>query len=182
MSKNNLEFIDESIKLAPNLINLILSNNEIKRLDNISLLTNLRYINLSKNLIIHADDLHTKLGNLVTLDLSHNKIYTLKGFSKLYSLESLYVSFNSIEDVNEVWFVGHLPCLTNFMLGGNPLSTIVDYRVRVLECFGKNARNITLDNDLPSQSELDKVQVLNALRIVKEGKVPNLHRNACQFE
>lgn len=49
---------------------------------------------------------------------------------------------------------------------------MVDYRIKVLEQFGDRAKDICLDNEKASQAEIDKVQVLRALRIVKEGKTP----------
>ncbi|KAJ8950355.1 hypothetical protein NQ314_007890 [Rhamnusium bicolor] len=47
----------------------------------------------------------------------------------------------------------------------------------VIAFWGTKAKCICLDNERPTQAELDKVSVLQALRIVKEGKTPNLTRN-----
>lgn len=120
-------------------------------------------------------ELHTKVGNIKILNLSQNCISSCSGFNKLYSLESLDLSCNKISEIEEIEHISKLPCLENLMLTGNCVATVVDYRIKVLECFGDRAKFICLDNERPSQAELDKVAVLRALRIVCEGKTPDLH-------
>lgn len=105
---------------------------------------------------------------------------TCQGFSKLYSLENLDLSFNKLSDIEDIKYIGNLPCLENVVLTGNHLATTVDYRVRVLEYFGDRAKLICLDNERSSQAELDKVSVFRALRIVKEGKTPDLKNSFLQ--
>lgn len=177
-SNNNLTEIDDSIKLVPNVKVLSLNQNKISSISNLSSLTELTHLNISDNLISICDNLHTKLGNVVSLNLSQNNISSLHGFSKLYSLESLDVSSNKICDVEEISCIGDLPCLENLILTGNSVATTVDYRVKVLENFGERAKEICLDNEKPSQPELDKVSILRALRIVKEGKTPTFNNNS----
>lgn len=175
LSKNKIAEIDQSICLVPNISSLLLNQNKITSINNLSNLTNLVCLSISDNLLTVCDNLHTKLGNIKILILSQNGISTLKGFSKLYSLETLDASCNQITQIEEVHYVGDLPCLENLILTGNAVATIVDYRVKVLENFGERAKEICLDNEKPSQPELDKVSILRALRIVKEGKTPNLN-------
>lgn len=177
LSNNNLTSIDESIKLVPNVKVLLLNHNKISSISNLSFLTQLVHLSMSDNLINSCDQLHTKLGNILTLDLSQNAITTLRGFSKLYSLESIDISFNKVSDIEEVTCVGDLPCLENLILMGNSVATTVDYRIKVLEPFGDRSRDICLDNEKPSQSEIDKVSILRALRIVKEGRTPSFKHN-----
>lgn len=177
LSRNNLTEIDSTISLAPNLQELILNDNKISTLSNLSGLSRLSSLSLSNNLITVCDDLHTKVGNIVYLNLSQNNLGTCKGFSKLYSLENLDLSFNQLKSIEEIMYIGDLPCLENLVLTGNILATTVDYRVRVLEYFGDRAKSIYLDNERPSQPELDKVSVFRALRIVKEGKTPDLRNS-----
>lgn len=173
LSDNCVEAIDESIKLMPQVECLILNNNCLTEISHITLLPRLSQLHLASNNFTRLpEDLHTKLGNIVYLDLSQNKLTSLASFSKLYALEGLDVSCNYIEDIEQVKHIGGLPCLENLRLTGNPVSTIVDYRVKVLEPFGKRAVEICLDNEKPNQKELDTVSVLQALRIAKEGKPP----------
>lgn len=176
MSNNNLTEIDATISLAPNLKKLILDDNKISTISNLSSLSNLSHLSLRNNLITICNNLHTKVGNILTLYLSQNNIVTCKGFSKLYSLENLDLSSNKIIEIEEIRYVGGLPCLENFILTGNNVATTVDYRIKVLEFFGERAKYICLDNERPSQAELDKVSVLRALRIVKEGKTPTFNK------
>lgn len=174
---NNIQEIDSSLCLVPNLEMLTLTQNKIRSINNLQGLTKLIYLNISANSLTDCDDLHTKLGNIKTLILSQNNINSLQGFGKLYSLETLDVSCNKIDDVEEVRHIGELPCLENVVLTGNAVATTVDYRIKVLEHFGERAREICLDNERPTQPELDKVAVLRALRIVREGKAPNLNNS-----
>lgn len=174
LNNNSLTSIDETISLVPDLQRLALNQNKISNINNLSSLSNLIYLSISDNALTVCDNLHIKLGNIKTLILSQNYISTLKGFGKLYSLENLDVSCNRITDIEEVHYVGDLPCLENLILTGNSVATTVDYRVKVLQNFGDRAKEICLDNEKPTQAELDKVSVLRALRIVKEGKTPNL--------
>ncbi|XP_033216816.1 nischarin-like [Belonocnema kinseyi] len=173
LSDNCIETIDEAIKLMPHIEILTLNNNRLQEIANVTLLPRLSQLSLASNSFKSLpDDLHTKLGQIVHLDLSQNSLKSLASFAKLYCLEELDVSCNRIANIEEVKYIGNLPCLENLRLTGNPVSTIVDYRVKVLEPFGKRAADICLDNERPNQKELDTVSVLQALRIAREGKSP----------
>ncbi|XP_067000731.2 nischarin [Anabrus simplex] len=180
-SYNEIEEIDESVKLMPNLEQLNLSNNKISALNNLTTLPHLSHLYLSVNLFTEVHDLHTKMGNIVYIDLSQNNISSLMGFSKLYSLEGLDISGNQISDLVEIKHLSGLPCLENLALTGNPVAIIVDYRVKVLEQFGNRVPEICLDNEKPTQKELDTVAVLQALRIVREGKSPTFETKLPTF-
>lgn len=175
LSNNNLIDIDRTVNLLPSLKTLILNDNKISTISDLSQLANLSYLSLSNNLISICDQLHTKIGNILTLNLSQNNIASLNCFTKLYSLENLDLSCNKIHDIEEIKHICDLPCLENLLLTGNNVATTVDYRIKVLEYFSDRAKDICLDNEKGSQSELDKVSVLRALRIVKEGKTPNFN-------
>uniref|UniRef100_A0A6V7LB34 Nischarin n=1 Tax=Bracon brevicornis TaxID=1563983 RepID=A0A6V7LB34_9HYME len=171
LSDNRIRMIDEAIKLMPHIETLMLNNNELSEISNVTLLPRLSQLHLASNNFTYLPEkLNTKLGNIVFIDISQNQLTSLASFSKLYSLEWLDVSCNRIENIEEVKHIGFLPCLENLRLTGNPVSTIVDYRVKVLEPFGKRASEICLDNEKPNQKELDTVAVLQALRIAREGK------------
>ncbi|KAK0084738.1 hypothetical protein PV325_006492 [Microctonus aethiopoides] len=176
LSNNYIEKIDEAIKLMPHIESLILTNNHLSEISNVTLLPRLSQLHLGSNCFTRLpENLYTKLGNIVFIDMSQNKLTSLMSFSKLYSLEWLDVSCNAIENIDEVKNIGSLPCLENLRLTGNPVSTIIDYRVKVLVPFGKRAADICLDNEKPNQKELDTVAVLQALRIAREGKSPTFN-------
>ncbi|ENN74261.1 hypothetical protein D910_03526 [Dendroctonus ponderosae] len=180
LSHNNLVDIDKTIHLAVSLKHLILNHNKISTISNLMHLPRLEELSIVNNLITICDQLHTKVGNIKSLNLSQNNVVTTKGFKKLYSLENLDLSCNKITEIEDLRYLGNLPCLENITLTGNNVSTTIDYRVKVLELFGNRAKDICLDNEKPSQSELDKVSVLSALRIVKEGKTPDLSKEMCK--
>lgn len=175
LSSNDINVIDDAIKLVPNVEILILHQNKIRDIVDLSFLTKLNYLYMSNNLLTSCDNLHLKLGNIKLIDFSQNSIKSLQGFEKIYSLETLNISCNKISDINEIRYLGDLPCLENLIITANPVATIIDYRIKVLEHFGDRAKDICLDIEKPTQPELDKVQVLRALRIVKEGKTPNFN-------
>lgn len=170
LNGNNILEIDKTIDLVPNLKILHLSNNKIAQINDLGGLSHLTHLYLSNNLVSECENLHLKLGNVLVLDLSQNNISSLKGFSKLYSLESLNLSSNNIVDIAEIANIGNLPCLEQLVLTGNTVATIVDYRAKVFEWFGARAKDISLDNEKPSQSELDKAAVFQALTFIREGK------------
>ncbi|KAL0273176.1 UNVERIFIED_CONTAM: hypothetical protein PYX00_005911 [Menopon gallinae] len=169
-SSNRLTDIDQSVNLIPNVEVLSFEGNQIEELNNLTRLAKLKCLNLSNNQFRKLENLELKLGRIVTLDLSQNYLTSLAGFSKLYSLETLDVRSNKIAEVSEVRHICNLPCLENLILTGNPVSVIVDYRVKVLELFGSRALELCLDNERSDQKELDKVAVLQALRQAKEGR------------
>lgn len=180
-SHNQIETIDEGVKLMPNIEHLTLNYNRIGALSNLTSLPHLSHLNLSANRFIEAIDFHMKLGNIRYIDLSLNSISSLQGFSKLYSLEGLDLTANQVSDLSEINHLSSLPCLENLILTGNPVAIVVDYRVRALELFGTKAAEICLDNEKPSQKELDTVAVLQAIRIVKEGRTPTFVPEATHF-
>lgn len=170
---NYIREIDSSIKLLPKLQTLAMRQNKLVEISNLSSLPHLSYLDLSENLFSKCVDWHSKLGKISTINLSQNKISSLAGFSKLYSLENLDLSCNTVSDVEEVQHICKLPCLENLRLTANPVASVVDYRVKVIEQFNNRMSDICLDSEKPSEKELDTARVLQALRIVKEGKTPN---------
>lgn len=174
---NNIEQVDWAIKLVPKLQYLCLSSNRLKELCDISCLHNLRVLDLSLNGYAVCENWHAKIGNIVKIDLSQNKVASLQGFARLYSLQSLDLSCNLISDVEEVQHICKLPCLEYLCLTANPVASSIDYRVKVIEQFNARMSEICLDKEKASETELDTARVLQALRIVKEGKVPSFLEN-----
>ncbi|KAG7309134.1 hypothetical protein JYU34_005056 [Plutella xylostella] len=176
-ASNNIEHVDWAIKLVPKLQHLSLSSNKLTELCDISSLHELRNLNLSMNKFTLCDSWHSKIGNIVKIDLSQNGVSSLQGFSRLYSLESLDLSCNVIEDVEEVQHICKLPCLEYLWLTANPVASSIDYRVKVLEQFNARMSELCLDNEKASGKELDTARVLQALRVMKEGKTPSFLQN-----
>lgn len=161
----------------PKLQHLSLSSNRLRELCDISCLHELRILNLSMNSFAACENWHAKIGNIVKIDLSQNQVSTLRGFSRLYSLESLDLSCNVITDVEEVQHICRLPCLEYLWLTANPVASTIDYRVKVIEQFNNRMTELCLDNEKASEKELDTARVLQALRVVKEGKTPSFLQN-----
>lgn len=177
LSYNCLTEIDQTINVVPNLKILILDQNRFSNIPNLLELKNLTTLSICGNLITTCKQVHLNLGNISHLNLSQNSITTLEGFTKLYSLESLNLTGNNINNIEEIKYLSNLPCLEDLKLTGNNVSTIVDYRVKVLEYFGKRVEEICLDNEQPLQPELDKVSIRRALKILKEGELPEILNN-----
>ncbi|XP_014253560.1 nischarin-like [Cimex lectularius] len=171
-SHNKIEIVDDSLKLLPNIESLSLSSNLIYQMPKIEGLDNLQRLYLSKNSISSFEGLNLKFSKLVFLDLSQNCIISLKGLECLCELQGINLGSNKIEHINELDHMTNLQKLEYIVLTGNPLSTVIDYRVKILEKFGERASKICLDNEQTTQQELDTVAVLHAIRFVKEGKSP----------
>lgn len=176
-ASNNINKVDWAIKLVPKLQHLNLSSNKLSELCDISCLHDLQVLNLSMNKFVICENWHAKIGNILKIDLSQNKIESLQGFSKLYSLESLDLSCNVIDNIEEVQHICNLPCLEYLWLTANPVASTIDYRVKVIEQFNARMSEICLDNEKASEKEMDTARVLQALRIVKEGKTPSFLQN-----
>ena len=167
---NSISKIDKAILLAPKVRTLLFGGNGIEVLENLQDLHELTILELSDNKVKDIEDLHTKIGQLTRLDLANNAIKTLEGCTKLYSLQHLNVAGNRIHDLESVTPVSCLPNLESLNLQGNQVTTVVDYRLKVFESFGKRCSDLELDLELPSQPEVDKVSVLMALRVAREGR------------
>lgn len=169
-SWNELKRIDKSILLAPDLQSLTLDGNHIKTIVNTEFLPNLTHLCICANVVSVYECLAQKLPRVSHLNLSQNKITTLFPFAKLTTLKELILASNWISDSEEIRHISKLPDLEYLVLTGNPVSTIIDYRIKVFEYFDIRARYLCLDNERPSEKELDTAAVLRALSVVREGK------------
>lgn len=190
LSDNNItEISPAAVCLVPKLRRLWLSCNALESVTNLSSLSDLEELNLSNNRIRQLPDLHTKLGNVKSVFLAQNRLTTLDGLGKLYGLVTLDVRSNRIADLETIRPVAALPCLEELTLTGNPVTTVLDFRTKVLtmfgnayakllllivrrqltkletiiECTGSRAGEVSLDNEKAMQKELDTVAVLLAL-------------------
>ena len=103
---------------------------------NLSSLSDLEHLNLSNNRIEQLTEMHTKLGNVRSLNLAQNSLRRLDGLSKVYGLVSLDVRCNQIVDLETVRCISCLPCLEALILTGNSVTTMLDFRTKVLTMFG----------------------------------------------
>lgn len=175
LSSNNIGNIDRSIALTPKLKHLNLTANKLSNVTSyLTKLPQLVELNLSNNKLKQLSDLHTKFGNIKGLNLSQNRLASLDGLSRLYSVVWLNLASNHIAEVPRIEAISQLPCLEELILTGNPVATTIDYRIKVLELFGKRAFEICLDNERTTQKEMDKVAVLQALKSAREGRLPSL--------
>ena len=156
LRENNITVIDQSVTTAPLLKTLLLGTNSIKAIENLDNLSNLAVLELPDNNLEIIDGLHMKLGQLTRLDLGNNKIRSLAGCSKLYSLVNLNVPGNKINDMDNVFPVSNLPCLESLNLQGNHVTTVVDYRLKVFEAFGKRCSDLCLGKSILNDSSLKK--------------------------
>ncbi|XP_037082470.1 nischarin-like [Pollicipes pollicipes] len=174
---NHIRSVDETAAaLAPQLTSLDVSTNAVEHIGYLAELPALRQLNLSNNCLADVPDLHTRLGNVARLRLSQNRIGSLAPFARLFSLVQLDLSFNQVQEVEEVGRLRGLPCLEDLSLVGNPVTTAIDYRARALERLGPRAPHVTLDNEQSSQAQLDRVLVMQALRTAREGGPEFLRR------
>lgn len=172
VSHNKLEEIDESLRLVPSLTSLDLSHNVITGLSNLTCLPHLSRLKMCHNKVKVVEEVHMKLGQVADVDLSHNKLKSLAGFAKLYSLVRLDASSNKIKDIDEIFPVCSLPCLEFLDTSNNKVNDVVDYKLKVLERAGSRAGELLVDQEATSQADMDKVSVLMALRVAREGKSP----------
>jgi len=172
LSRNKLEAIDESLRLAPGLTSLDLSYNVITGLSNLTCLPHLSRLKMCHNKVKVVEEVHVKLGQVQHVDLSNNKLKSLAGFAKLYSLVRLDVSNNKLKELEQVLPVCSLPCLEFLDTSNNKVTDVVDYKLKVLERAGSRAGEMLVDKEATTQADMDKVSVLMALRVAKEGKSP----------
>jgi len=172
LGHNNIETIDPSVRTASCLTELHLQSNSISEVENLTGLPHLRTVDLSDNRIKQVENLHTKVGQILNLKLDRNKIRNLHGLAKLYSVTNLDVSNNKLRTLADISTVSTLPCIENLTLSPNKVNNEVDYRLKVLEGYGGRCGEVVLDSAPASQAELDKVSVLMALRVAREGKNP----------
>lgn len=166
---NDIWVIDPAMQLLPNVEIIHFNDNRLRTVTNLKSLYHLSHLNLSGNLIESLHNWHLELGNISNLNLSSNKIKSLAGLSLLRSLTSIDLSWNEIQDLQEIDEIALLPVIEHVSLNGNLLALEVDYRARILSRFGERCAEIVLDNEKARSNEIDKAMVLAALRKTKLG-------------
>ena len=145
------ELISEIASAYPQLATLNLSNNEIRRIENLEQLTSLATLNLSHNQIDELGGFAAGHGQLLReLDVTGNAIVTISAAPG--GLEVLLLGDNRISDWKQVEAIGALcPDLQHLVLDGNPLNDAEDYRSSVVRI-------------IPTLTELDFSTVSDAER------------------
>lgn len=97
LSSRHLRRIERLPKgLSPS--TLLLSNNEISKVENLQHFAHLQQLSLARNHIVDMRGISAAEG-LRVLDLSNNSIVCIEGISSLWNLEWLNLSGNSIEEI-----------------------------------------------------------------------------------
>lgn len=85
---------------------LALENNNIKEINEILCLQQLRRLHLANNMICTLKrDVFEQLRNLAFLSVERNSITSLSGLERSLSLVELYMSSNKIPDVSEILYL-----------------------------------------------------------------------------
>ncbi|XP_011630532.1 serine/threonine-protein kinase 11-interacting protein isoform X4 [Pogonomyrmex barbatus] len=153
---NGLEYLDESLELAPWLQILDLSHNMITNAKEISCLSNLRYVNLGYNKLEQVPIFNMAvLYSLQVLVLKNNYIDNLNGLQDLECLTELDLSFNCLMEHLILWPLRRMSTLLWLSLEGNPLSYHPKHRTLSIKHLHSNLSNskFVLDHLLLSSSE-----------------------------
>ena len=132
----------ENLRL-PNLRELLLHRNSLTKIENLEDCPRLHTLWLSSNKISSTDNLQG-LGALRELHLEDNCIARVRGLEFLGALQILALGCNQIADFKDIQRLGHLPALRELSLqdttfGGCPISGAEGYRSFIL-CHLKHLR------------------------------------------
>lgn len=112
----------ENLQYLKNLKILSIQSNKIKKIEGLEQLENLEELYLSHNAIEEIENLDKNL-KLTTLDITANRLTTVKNLRHLTNLTDLWLSFNNIDMTFEQLHeeIGHLACLETIYLERNPI-------------------------------------------------------------
>ena len=155
LSENGLHAIASAalVPLSGSLTSLDLSNNLFASIPEcLSILTNLRALNLSGNMI---DSLHSltrsPLPAITSLNLRANRLASIAGIERALTLERLDLRQNRLTDPTELTRLTGAPNFTAVWVEGNPFAkTHPGYRVAIFNLF-RSTPGYTDDIDLDSQ-------------------------------
>ncbi|TGZ79933.1 hypothetical protein EX30DRAFT_355543 [Ascodesmis nigricans] len=182
LADNSLTSISSAalIPLAGSLTSLDLSSNLFVSVpESLSILTNLRALNLSGCMI---DSLHSltkcPLPAITALNLRGNRLQSLAGVEKLLPLERLDLRENRLTDPMEMARLTGIPNLSEIWVASNPFTkTHSNYRVTIFNLFRTTPgfiEDITLDSQGPGM--LEKRSLVE--RVGEPPSVPVVHQIA----
>lgn len=140
LSHRNLTYIPDSISRFKNLEVLDCSNNSLKSLPNISVLTSLRYLNCSYNLLKTLPNLST-LVHLQVLYCSSNKLSSLPNLSGLKKLENIDCNNNQLTSLPSLSGLKKLKLLCTM---NNKLPKIMNIDTHYLTITEQYLKNIDI--------------------------------------
>ena len=97
-----IDHLDPSLHFLPYLEQLDLSHNDISHIVHLHDCVNLSLLNISHNRIRVLSNLPLVISNIQRLNLSHNGIAMLDGIESLRQLIKLDISYNLLDDSNEL--------------------------------------------------------------------------------
>jgi hypothetical protein len=185
LSDNGLTSISTTalFPLAGSLTSLDLSNNLFAAIpESLSILTNLRALNLSGNMI---DSLHSltrsPLPAITSLNLRANRLSSIAGIERALTLERLDLRQNKLTDPTELARLTSAPNFAAVWVAGNPFTKThaSSYRITVFNLFRSTpgyTEDILLDSQGPGimekRSLIDRVEEAPSVPVVKAPKQP----------
>ncbi|KAF8471843.1 hypothetical protein BDZ91DRAFT_477814 [Kalaharituber pfeilii] len=161
LAENNLTTISSTAlaPLAGSLTSLDLSSNHFAAVpDSISILSNLRALNLSNNMI---DSLHSltrsPLPAITAFNLRANRLSSLAGIERLLSLERVDLRDNGLTDPTELARLTNAPNIAEVWIAHNPFTkTHPSYRITIFNLFRSTpgyTEDMILDGSGPGMVE-----------------------------
>ncbi|KFM62149.1 Serine/threonine-protein kinase 11-interacting protein, partial [Stegodyphus mimosarum] len=122
LSYNYLENLDKSLESLPNIEILDLSHNHLRNTEEIRILRNLTFVNLSYNQLEHLPVFNRATCRCLTkLYVRNNNLEDLEGLECLFNLEELDVGYNLLSEYRILSPLLKLESLKMLNLEGNPL-------------------------------------------------------------
>lgn len=147
--------IDISITLVPNLSELRLAENHIKVIPDMRFMTNMQIFDITDNEIENWDDMHLKLPRIRMLYAGNNQVNSLRGFRYMTRLEYLNLTGNIITDFEEITqYIAPLEKLRTVILDGNPVSAVDNFK-EMFSQIRENETVLTVEQELGDLEELD---------------------------
>ena len=152
-----------ALENVPNLRFLDLSGNIIRKMENIHTLRNLRILNLAENQIGKLENFEY-LTSLERLNMTGNNIEHIPvEIQKLQYLVSLRLERNKVKNISEVMHLCHLHNLVTFTFRGNPCASsahsnlFIVYQLRFLDTL--DGQNVSLMTKKKARETFDNQQI-----------------------
>lgn len=150
---------------------MILSSNLISKIDSLDNLTNLKFLDLSKNKLRNLDKYQiNNLPSLKGLILDFNYLKNIMFISYIISLAYLSVQSNKITEFNSLNPISNLVNLTDIFLIGNKIEKSINYRTGVLR---RNHNIKRIDNKDLSLEEKDFIEYEKREILINSSEVNN---------